>query len=358
MGEAVGIDLGAAVSAAVRRRGDELGPRVLAATSELAPAGDVGAALQNLATQVAGGPDARPATGVCLPAFDLDARSRVEDAAWGVFGAPLFFLRPVAAAAGIRRAGGVRPDAALVVVEVEDAGGASVVVTVVQPDGEVRGRPTGGWLGGRDPVRDAVDVVALALRSAWSTGVEVAVIGDAGWLAELTDGISDLTGLPAVVPPDPQLAAASGVALLAGEEGGGGAAVAGAGVPAGGALLGAAVLPASAPAAAEGAGVGMAVGGGGLAPAASGEAAGEAAGDLAGLAGIALAAGSGAAPAGVGGAAGGAVGDLAGALGGGAGDGVGTAVGGLKVGPGDAGGGAAGGLKVGPVTRVGVRRVG
>jgi hypothetical protein len=115
MGEAGGIDLGAAVSVAVLRRGDELGPRVLAATSELAPTGDVGAALRNLATRVAGGPDDLPAVGVCLPAFDLDARSRVEAAARGVFGAPLLVLRPVAAAAGIRRAGGVAQGSTVVV---------------------------------------------------------------------------------------------------------------------------------------------------------------------------------------------------------------------------------------------------
>ena len=54
MGEAVGIDLGAAVSAVVRRRGDEAGPRVAVATSALAPVGEVEAALRNLATQVAG----------------------------------------------------------------------------------------------------------------------------------------------------------------------------------------------------------------------------------------------------------------------------------------------------------------
>jgi hypothetical protein len=302
MGEAGGIDLGAAVSVAVLRRGDELGPRVLAATSELAPTGDVGAALRNLATRVAGGPDDLPAVGVCLPAFDLDARNRVEAAARGVFGAPLLVLRPVAAAAGIRRAGGVRP--------------------VMQADGEVRGRPTGGMLRGRDPVRDAVDVVALALRSAWSTDGAVAVIGGAGWLAEVAEGITDLTGLPVVVPPDPSLAAAGGAALLAGEEGVDGAAAAGAGVAAGGALLGAAVPSASAPTVTEGAGVGMAIGGGGLAPAVSGEAAGGAVGHLAGS------------EVGPGEAVGGESG--------------GGAVGGLKVGPSDSGGGAAGRMKVGP----------
>jgi hypothetical protein len=385
MGDAAGIDLGTAVSAAARWRGDVVVPR-LVPTADLAGPGGTAGALAALA-RVAGDPAGpAPAVAVVVPALDAGRRAEVEEAARATFGAPVLTPRPVAAAAWFRYRHDVRTGASVVVVEGDDgAEGPAVVVTVVR-DGvggpAVEGGSTGGLIGPRDPARDAVEIVALALQAAAlvPTAADVAVvIGGAAWLDAVVDAITEVTGLAAVVEPEPESAAACGAALLAGGPGGqrdaagggtsalGGAAGAlsggaafgpggglepGVGTGSGGVTEGGAVVGALGTAGAPGGATGL--------PAVPGEAAGGAMGDLA--AGLDPGAGGdvGSAVGGLGGP-GSSAGELAGgfkaAPGGGEGaaglksgpgGGAGEGVAGLKAGPGGGGGEGVAGLKSGP----------
>ncbi len=283
MGEAVGIDLGTAVSAAARRQGDDVEPRLLLPTADVAPPGDTRAALAALATRAGGGAEVPPSVGVAVPVHDPSAGAELEAAARDVFGDPLIVPRPVAVAAWFRHVQDVHPDGLVVVVEADDdAAGPAATVCIVgsRPAGAVVvGRPAGGLLGTNDPVRDAVDMAALAIRSArvTPTDLDVAVVvGGAPWLDALAEGIEELADLAAVVDPDPQLAVACGAALLAGETGRGGG---GAAVALGSSLLGAAALATPTAGAPVGSGAGMAVG---EAVSGVGTGAGGAAADLAG----------------------------------------------------------------------------
>ena len=249
MGEAVGIDLGTAVSAVARRRGDSIEPR-LVPTAELAGPGDTAGALAALAGAAGDQEGPAPVVAVVVPALDA-GRGEVEEAARAAFGAPVLTPRPVAAAAWFRYRYDVRPGANVVVVEGDDGvEGPAVVVTVVRDaaGGPAVEGPAGGLIGPRDPARDAVEIVALALRSAAlvPTATDVAVvIGGAAWLDDVAGAIAEVTGLAAVVEPEPQSAAACGAALLAGGPGGPGAAAAGGTLALGGAagaLVGGAAL--------------------------------------------------------------------------------------------------------------------
>ena len=228
MGEAVGIDLGTAVSAAALRRGDDVEPRLLLPTADLAPPGDTRAALAALATRAGGGAEVPPSVGVAVPVHDPSAGAEVEAAARDFSttldraapggGGGVVPARPGGAPGRARRGGRGRRRRG-------PTGG----------DGEHRGaaRPARWWSGGR-PVAfsgrttrsRAVDMAALAIRSArvTPTDLDVAVVvGGAAWLDALAEGIEELADLAAVVDPDPQLAVACGAALLAGETGRGAA---------------------------------------------------------------------------------------------------------------------------------------
>jgi hypothetical protein len=275
MGDAVGLDLGLATSAAARLRGDDVEPAVLVPTADLG----VGAAttrhcLESLAARAVG-PDTSPAVGVAIPSRDHEAQAEVEAAAREAFADPLLVLRPAATAAWFRYTNYVHPDAVLVMVEADET---QVAVTLVRPGPRIPTieRPTVGEpLSSSAPVLDAIDTVAATLTAAGliPTERDVAVIvGGARWLAELAEGITAAMDLAAFVDPEPWAAAAYGAALLALQSDGFGVGTALAlGAPAAGAGLGA-VVPAAGPS--LGSGVGGAVGATGGAGTGLGEAVG------------------------------------------------------------------------------------
>jgi hypothetical protein len=262
MGEAVGLDLGAATSAAARLRGDEVEPAVLVPTADLG----VGATsarhrLESLAARAVGA-GTLPAVGVAVPALDPESRAEVEAAARQAFADPLLVPRPAAAAAWFRHTNEVHPDAVLVVVEADET---HVAVAIVRPRPRIptiERPPVGELLSSGAPVLDAIDAVAATLTVAGlvPTDLDVAVIvGGATWLAGLAEGIPAATDLAAVVDPEPRAAVAYGAALLAAQSDGFGVGTALAlGTPAVGAGLAVAAGPTAGPP--RGAGLGEAVG--------------------------------------------------------------------------------------------------
>ena len=143
MGESVGLDLGAATSAAARLRGGEVEPAMLVPTAELGVGGTTARhRLESLAARAVG-PDALPTVGVAIPTLDPGSQAEVRTAASEAFADPLLVLRSAAAAAWFRHTNEVHPDAVLVVVEAEET---QVAVTIV------RARSGGGARRGRPPV--------------------------------------------------------------------------------------------------------------------------------------------------------------------------------------------------------------
>jgi hypothetical protein len=223
MAESVGLDLGAATSAAARLRGGEVEPALVIPITDLG----VGATttrhlLESLAARVVG-PDPLPAVGVAVPSLDAGARAEIEAAAVEAFTDPLLVLRPAAAAAWFCHTNEVHPHAMLVVVEAEETG---VVVTIVRsrPGGmAVEGGPSGRLLPSGSPVVDAVDAVAAALSATGliATDIDVAVlVGGASWLTGLAEGICAATHLAAAVGPEPRAEVAYGAALITSEQDG------------------------------------------------------------------------------------------------------------------------------------------
>jgi hypothetical protein len=265
MGDAIGLDLGAATAAAARFRGDEIGPTAVVPTADLG----VGATtttttchqLESLAARVVG-PDNLPAVGVAIPTLNPVDQDEVDAAAREAFGHPLLVLRPVAAAAWFLHSNEVHQDAVLVVVEADET---EMAVTLVRPwprIPSIERQPVGWLLSSGAPAEDAVDIVGATLNAAGldRTDIDVAVIiGGATWLAGLADGITAARGLAAVVAAEPLAAVACGAALLAAESDGLGLGTALAlGAPAVGAGLAATAAPAAGPA--LGSGLGEAVG--------------------------------------------------------------------------------------------------
>ena len=260
MGDAIGLDLGVAASAAARLRGDEFEPAVLVPTADLG----VGATspshfLESLAARAVG-PDPIPAVGVAIPSLNHGAQAEVEAAAREAFADPLLVLRPTAVAAWFRHTNYVHPDAVLALVEADQT---QVAVTIVSPAPRIPSieRPTVHQpLSSGAPVLDAIDTVAATLTAAGVTPAErdmAVIVGGARWLDELADGITAATDLAAFVDPEPGGAAAYGAALLAARSDGLGVGTALAlGAPAVGAGLGA-VVPAAGPP--LGAGLGAAI---------------------------------------------------------------------------------------------------
>jgi hypothetical protein len=249
MGEAVGLDLGAATSVAARLRGDEVEPVVLVPTAELG-ATSARHHLESLAARAVGA-GTLPAVGVAIPTLDPESQAEVEAAAREAFADPLLVLRPAAAAAWFRHTDEVHPDALLVVVEAEET---LVAVTIVRPRAGIptlERPPVGESLSSGAPVLDAIDTVAATMNVAGlvPTDLDVAVIvGGAKWLAELAEGITAATDLAAVVDPEPRAAVAYGAALLAAQSDGFGVGTALAlGTPAVGAGLAAAAGPTAGP---------------------------------------------------------------------------------------------------------------
>jgi hypothetical protein len=249
MGEAVGLDLGAATSVAARLRGAEVEPVVLVPTADLG-ATSARHHLESLAARAVGA-GTLPAVGVAIPTLDPESQAEVEAAAREAFADPLLVLRPAAAAAWFRHTDEVHPDALLVVVEAEET---LVAVTIVRPRAGIptlERPPVGESLSSGAPVLDAIDTVAATMNVAGlvPTDLDVAVIvGGAKWLAELAEGITAATDLAAVVDPEPRAAVAYGAALLAAQSDGFGVGTALAlGTPAVGAGLAAAAGPTAGP---------------------------------------------------------------------------------------------------------------
>ena len=263
MGDAVGLDLGAATAVAARFRGDQIGPTVVVPTADLG----VGATttchqLESLAARVVG-PDSLPAVGIAIPTLNPVDQDEVDAAAREAFGHPLLVLRPVAAAAWFLHSTEVHQDAVVVVVEADET---EMAVTLVRPwprIPSIERQPVGWLLSSGAQAEDAVDIVGATLKAAGleRTDIDVAVIiGGATWLAGLADRITAALGLAAVVAAEPLEAVACGAALLAAESDGLGVGTALAlGAPAVGAGLAATAAPAAGPA--LGSGLGEAVGG-------------------------------------------------------------------------------------------------
>src|SRR5215510_2464771 len=251
MGDAVGLDLGAATSSVARLRGGEIGAAVVPTADLSDGATTTRQRLESLAAWAVG-PDTLPAVGVAIPTLNPVDQDEVEAAASEAFAHPLLVLRPVAAAAWFRHTHEVDPDAVLLVVEADET---EMAVTMVHPGPRIPSierHPVGWLLSSGTPADDAVDIVGATLNAAGlaPTDRDVAVIvGGATWLDGLAQGITAAMDLAAVVDPEPLAAVAYGAALLAAQSDGFGVGTALAlGAPALGAGLAAAAAPAAGPA--------------------------------------------------------------------------------------------------------------